>query len=119
MKLIIAGGRNYQLTQEDYKRLNALHAENRISTVASGGASGADADGETWARYKNIPVRRFRADWRTHGRAAGPMRNRQMAEYADAVALFPGGRGTQSMYNEAKKAGIKIFDFRSMAEREQ
>jgi predicted Rossmann-fold nucleotide-binding protein len=35
-----------------------------------------------------------------------------MAEYADAVALFPGGRGTENMASEAAKAGLKVFDFR-------
>ena len=35
-----------------------------------------------------------------------------MAQYADAVALFPGGIGTKSMYNEAVAAGIVIYDFR-------
>jgi len=33
------------------------------------------------------------------------------AEYADAVATFPGGRGTDSIYGEAKKVGITIYDF--------
>lgn len=113
MKLIIAGGRDYQLTQRDYLRLNEIHVKTRISTVVSGGAPGADANGEEWASHYYIPVRRFRADWKKHGRAAGPMRNREMAEYADAVALFPGGCGTESMYQEAKKAGIEIFDFRN------
>jgi predicted Rossmann-fold nucleotide-binding protein len=36
-----------------------------------------------------------------------------MAEYADAVALFPGGRGTASMRKEAEKAGIEVYDFSS------
>jgi predicted Rossmann-fold nucleotide-binding protein len=35
-----------------------------------------------------------------------------MAQYADAVVLFPGGKGTQSMFDEATKAGIVIFDWR-------
>jgi len=108
MKLIIAGGRNYRLSEEDRQELDRIP----ISEVVSGGASGADADGELYAKDHCLPVTRFPADWRTHGKAAGPIRNRQMAEYADGVALFPGGRGTASMFAEAKKAGIEIFDFR-------
>ena len=34
-----------------------------------------------------------------------------MAEYADAVVLFPGGRGTAFMRKEAEKAGITVYDF--------
>jgi hypothetical protein len=108
MKLIIAGGRNYHLTSADIERLNRI----AIIEVVSGGAKGTDADGEAYAAMKGLPVKQFLADWNTHGRAAGPIRNRQMAEYADAVALFPGGRGTQSMFNEAISAGIEIFDYR-------
>jgi len=115
MKLIVAGGRGYHLTQADYLRLNEIHVKTRILTLVSGGASGADADGEEWARRLYIPIRRFPADWKAHGKAAGPIRNRQMAEYADAVVLFPGGRGTENMYQEAKKAGLEIYDFRAAA----
>jgi len=35
-----------------------------------------------------------------------------MATYADAVALFPGGKGTSSMRRQAINKGIKIYDYR-------
>ena len=108
-RLIIAGGRNYGLTSKDYDSLDSLLP---IGEVLSGGANGADSYGEDWAWLNNIPVERFLPDWETHGKAAGPIRNREMAEYATAVALFPGGRGTESMRHEAVKAGIEIFDYR-------
>lgn len=114
MKLIIAGGRDYQLSVYDYVRLESLHLNEKVTAVVCGGTSGADACGLLWARSCQIPVRHFSPDWKTHGKKAGPLRNRAMAEYADAVALFPGGRGTESMYQEAVKAGIKIFDFRQI-----
>jgi hypothetical protein len=34
-----------------------------------------------------------------------------MAAYADALALFPGGKGSASMVREAIRAGMQIFDF--------
>ena len=109
MKLIIAGGRDYKMTFEDWQKLDEID----ITEVVSGGASGADAEGERYAKNKAIPVSRFPADWKAHGKAAGPIRNRQMAKYADAVVLFPGGRGTASMRKEAIMAGIKIYDLRN------
>jgi hypothetical protein len=109
MKLIIAGGRNYQFTDDDYVRLDAIPD---VTEVVSGHAQGADIQGEEWAAERGIPSKLFRPDWNQHGKAAGPIRNRQMAEYADAVVLFPGGKGTNSMFAEAKKAGLKIFDWR-------
>jgi hypothetical protein len=108
MKLIIAGGRNYHITDADWQKLDALP----ITEIVSGGASGADAGGEAYAQVRGFPVTRFVADWSRYGYKAGPIRNQHMAEYADAVALFPGGRGTNSMAAKAKKAGIVIYDFR-------
>jgi hypothetical protein len=111
VRCVVAGGRDYQFTNEDKERLDALP----IGELVSGGASGADRCGEQWAASKGITIKRFPADWNTHGRAAGPIRNRQMAEYADVVALFPGGRGTASMRREAERAGCIVYDFTANA----
>jgi hypothetical protein len=105
LSVIVAGGRDYRMTPQDEAWLDTLP----IREVVSGGASGADAGGEAWAEKRGIPVRWFPADWDKYGRAAGPIRNRQMAEYADAVVLFPGGRGTDSMRREAERRGLTIF----------
>jgi hypothetical protein len=109
VRLIIAGGRHYVFTQEDIDRLNAIE---RIDCVVSGGCSGADKQGEIYAQKNGIPVDVFTADWKTHGRAAGPIRNRQMASYATHLAVFSGGSGTANMVKEALKAGLVIYDFR-------
>jgi hypothetical protein len=105
--VIIAGGRDYQLTRTDLARLDELP----IREVVCGGAVGVDRGGEEWAMSRGIPVKKFPANWKRYGRGAGPKRNREMAEYADGVALFPGGRGTASMRSEAERAGIRIYDF--------
>ena len=113
MKLIIAGGRDYEITKEDHFFLNdILLNAGPISEVVSGGARGADSAGKWWAARTGIKVKVFKADWDTHGKAAGPIRNREMAKYADAVVLFPGGRGTNSMYEQAKAHGLTIYDRR-------
>jgi hypothetical protein len=109
MKLIIAGGRNYKFADADIARLDAIREE--ITEVVSGGATGADREGERWAEKHEIPVKVFPADWERHGKSAGPRRNREMAAYADAVVLFPGGRGTINMMIEAQMANLKIYDW--------
>lgn len=111
-RLIIAGGRDYELTPADYFRLVSL---GDVREVVSGGATGADACGEAWANSRCIPIHREPVEpweWDRYGRRAGPMRNARMAAYATAVVLFPGGRGTSSMYREARRAGLVIFDWR-------
>ncbi len=110
MKLIIAGGRDYKFTLHDFRLLDWVLSKG-VTEVVSGGAQGADAAGERWAESIRIPVKRFPADWTTYGRFAGPRRNRQMAEYADALALFPGGKGTANMMQEARAKNLQIYDF--------
>jgi hypothetical protein len=112
MRLIIAGGRNYRFTEGDFKNLDKLNRYAGIEQVVSGGATGADAEGERWARSRGVSVITYPADWETYGRAAGPIRNKLMAQNAEAVALFPGGRGTANMEQEARAVGLEIFDYR-------
>jgi hypothetical protein len=117
MKLIIAGGRHHNFSKEDMDKLDLLESAVHIEEVVSGGCpTGADNWGEVWADSKNIPTKIFKADWSKHGKAAGPLRNKAMAEYADGVVLFPGGKGTESMLKEAKKAGIKVVNFHTKQE---
>ena len=113
VKLVIAGGRDYFFSDEDTAKLDALHAEHSISEVVCGCASGADSEGAAWAATHGIFIAEFPADWQQFGRSAGPRRNQQMAAYADALALFPGGTGSANMLLQAQQHGLKIFDFRS------
>lgn len=114
MRTIIAGGRDYRFTVEDKQFLDSIASS--ITEVVNGGAPGADLCARIWARKNNIPVKLFPAQWKQHGRAAGPIRNEQMAVYAaeenGQCILFPGGTGTQSMYNMALKYKLTIIDRR-------
>lgn len=120
MIVIIAGGRDYRPTQDSAIWLDQMHQTlGGILGVVHGGASGADDFGRRWAEDLGIPVKLFRADWNQHGSAAGPIRNKQMAEFLlwyprRAVLLFPGGRGTASMRNIAKTVGLEVYEFPSL-----
>lgn len=97
MKVIIAGTRtvdNYKLVVESVQRSGY-----NITEVVSGCATGVDRLGERWAIANNIPVKEMPADWGRFGNAAGPHRNKQMAEYADAAIIIWDGqsRGTRNM----------------------
>ena len=109
MKVIIAGGRNYVFVKTDGLVLESLHLSNRFTEIISGGCSGADEDGGLFAVTHKLPIKYFNTDWKLYGKSAGPIRNKEMAEYADAIILFPGGKGTASMRAEAKKAGLEIL----------
>lgn len=108
MKTIIAGGRGHHLTDSDFYKLTLID----ITEVVSGGARGVDRDGELYAEHQNIPIKRFIPSWDKWGKAAGIIRNGEMAKYAEACVLFPGGKGTNNMYEQAKRYGLIIYDYR-------
>lgn len=111
MRVIIAGGRDYVFNHLDIARLDKLHAENGFTLVITGGAKGADAEGEKWGRLRGIPTLKFPADWRSHGLSAGPIRNRQMIDSLptpDMVVAFKGGKGTANIVDLALRKGITV-----------
>lgn len=109
LTVIIAGGRDIH----DYELLKEAIEECQfpIATVVSGGAKGVDALGEKYAEEMNLNLKIFNADWESHGRAAGPIRNRKMAENADAlIAIWDGkSRGTKNMIETATKKGLLVY----------
>jgi hypothetical protein len=109
MRTIIAGSR----TATDIKDLIDAVAKCgwKITTVVSGKAKGADHLGELWANYHHIPIDEYPADWKKYGRSAGPRRNIEMSENADAlIALWNGeSRGTKHMIETAKKKNLKVY----------
>lgn len=110
-RLIIAGGRDVAMTQDQWDRLTGL--SDLVDEVVSGGATGIDTEGERWAEANGIPCRKFRADWDRLGKQAGMVRNGQMAAYANALAIFDGGTGSADMLMKAIEADLWIWDFRS------
>lgn len=110
MKLIISGGRDYKFSLDDIHFLNKMIYNPGVSEVVSGGCRGADECGERWAKSNGIPVKRFPAEDYGEWPFCGPRRNRAMAQYADGVVLFPGGKGTANMEREAMRHGLTIYE---------
>ena len=77
--------------------------------ILSGGASGADALGERYAKQRKHILKVMPADWNKYGRAAGPLRNKQMGDRADACIVFWDGisRGTKNVIDLCKKAKVQ------------
>ena len=111
-KVIVAGCRDfadYELLKEkcDFYLQNKK-PENIV--IVSGHASGADALGERYAQERGLQLEAFPANWKAHGRAAGPIRNAQMASVAHALIAFWDGksRETKNMIDTATKRGLKV-----------
>lgn len=112
MKVIVCGGRNFDDRPLCKYTLDLIHAATPITCVIHGGASGADTLAGQWAADNGVPVKVYPADWKTHGRAAGPIRNALMldTEKPDLVVALPGGRGTADMTRRAKAAGTNVLE---------
>lgn len=109
MRVIIAGGRTRKVTNEEIAE--ALQAAGfKPTAILCGMAKGVDMCGLRWGHMNKIAVNCFPADWVNYGTDAGPRRNREMAEQADALLAFPSLRspGTQNMIVQAKQLGLKV-----------
>jgi len=113
MKVIVAGSRDFN----DYVTAKAF-IDNCLSEYAtsdfvfiSGECRGADRIGERYAKENGFRIERFPAEWNKFGRAAGPIRNKRMAEACDILICFWDGesRGTASVIDFCKKKNKKIF----------
>lgn len=107
-KVIIAGGRDfddYNLLVQTFNRVMRTKITTHHVIIVSGAARGADKLGERLARQLQLTVDSFPADWDKHGRAAGPIRNTQMAKHADALIAFwdKKSRGTKNMIDTMRK----------------
>ena len=112
MRVIIAGCRDINGAKADElvrKAISDSGWSGSITEIVHGAASGIDSAAHRvcegiW------PVKPVPADWTTHGKAAGPIRNRQMAGMADAlIAIWNGkSRGTKNMIDTATKAGLAV-----------
>lgn len=110
-RAIIAGGREFNdpdLVSSVMLRL--FPDRDQIEYIISGTARGADAAGEKWAIANAVPVIRMPAQWVTHGRVAGMIRNAAMAKRGTYLVAFWDGksRGTKNMIETATRAGLKV-----------
>lgn len=109
MNVIIAGGRD--ITDYDLIERAVQQSGFDIEQVVSGGAKGVDTLAVLYAQKHDKHLALFMADWDRHGRKAGPIRNGQMAEYADAlIAIWDGkSKGTKNMIDQATAKGMPVY----------
>lgn len=110
--IIVCGGRDYtHFGRIDMVLTYVLRTRGRPLRIVHGGARGADTLADAWALANGCERIAYPADWKAHGRAAGPIRNALMLEREkpDLVVAFPGGKGTADMVSKARAAGIEVL----------
>lgn len=112
MRLAVIGTRSFHDKQIVFGYLDKMRQESDCCwTIVTGGAQGADKLAAEYARIHKLPLIVFRPDWVTHGKKAGPLRNRQIINESDAVVAFWDGvsPGTKSSLLMAKQKGIPVI----------
>lgn len=118
MNIVIFGTRKFNnyLTLKNIIDNSYFYKHNNINCVISGAAKGADTLGEQWAKEKGIEVMRMPAEWDKYGKAAGHIRNKEMAEKADCAIGFWDGSvvhsGTNNMINICEKLKVPMIVYR-------
>lgn len=112
--VLICGDRNWDNFSLLLKTLSEVQQAEGVALVVQGEATGADTMGRQAAALLGIPERGFPADWRKHGRSAGPIRNVQMLKEGKptlVLAFHPfieNSKGTKHMVEIAQKAGVPV-----------
>lgn len=118
MKVLVCGSRHFDCWHTLCQHLDSLYSQNtdikdgKVDfTIIEGGAKGADFLARVWAKFRMLPFREYPADWATHGKRAGLIRNAHMlaTEKPDCVLAFlaPNSRGTKDMIAQAERAGVR------------
>lgn len=109
MRVLVCGSREY----ENFRHVNQILSGllKKPAVIIHGAAPGVDTWAGLWARNNDITEEVYPADWDKYGKAAGPIRNKQMLTEGqpEMVVAFrgPNSRGTQNMITQARKAGIE------------
>jgi len=117
LKIVVAGCRYYNDYHESANKLDdiitAIPKDEKI-TFISGKCRGADRIGEEYARKNGYEIEYFSADWKRYGRAAGPIRNKEMVKSADLIVCFwdEESRGTKSLIEICRKLNKKTVIIR-------
>ena len=109
MKVLVCGDRNFN---DEAMLWTILDRHGDITEIIEGEARGADTLARIYGEENDIEVKKFPADWETYGKAAGPIRNKQMLDEGkpDLVIAFlaENSKGTANMIEQATKAGIPV-----------
>lgn len=115
-RVLVCGGRDYD-NRERVRRtldaaLEAAQSAGKVVVIIHGNARGADLLADQYAREKSLRVIPFPADWETHGRRAGPIRNIKMLTESlpHVIIAFKGGSGTAHMVKIGREAGVPVHE---------
>ena len=108
MRICISGSRGFKNEGAVREFVSKWSGKDDVVLVHGGCCSGVDSVVDHWARFYGIPVEVHKADWDRHGKAAGPIRNREMVKSCDYLYAFWDGSspGTKSAVRAAEESKV-------------
>lgn len=111
-RVIVCGSRWFTNKDFIFEKLTNLLRQYSFSQIeiVEGECEGPDKIAAMWAVKNKCKVKPFYASWKEFGKSAGPKRNYEMVNYADACIAFWDGesKGTLNMINYAKQFNLKL-----------
>ena len=115
MRILFCGSRTQESSWRVWQTLNELSSTiGTDHTIVHGNARGTDSHAAYYGKKLGFTVEPHPADWDKYGKAAGPIRNREMLEsgidrvYAFTDKPIEESKGTKDMVDIATKAGIHV-----------
>ena len=111
-RLIVAGSRSvtdYSMLREWLDKLLS-HRDPSTVSIVSGTARGVDQMGEQYAQERGLALWKMPALWKEQGKAAGYLRNQQMAWFGTHLAALWDGEspGTRAMIRMGAKETLSV-----------
>lgn len=123
-RILVSGSRDWTDRQFVWNALDsaacllAPDAERPLSVVSvvhGACPTGADKHADDFCKRFVVAVERHPADWETHGRRAGYLRNQEMVDAgADIVLVFNknSSRGASMTARLAREAGLPVIEYK-------
>lgn len=108
-RLAIVGGRDFDNFPFLEKTLNDFNIPASIDMIVSGGAKGVDELAIQYANKYNIKSTIYKADWKTHGKSAGYIRNKIIWDNSDYIIAFWDGKSKGTKHTVDKFKGKDNF----------
>lgn len=111
MKVLVCGSRDWLDEKSIHNELSKLSKD--VIIIHGGCPAGADKIADDYCKINNLKTIIYLANWKTYGRSAGPIRNKEMIEKEspDLVLAFlkNNSKGTKNTITLAELNNIKTL----------
>ena len=120
-KLLVTGSRTIMYGKLIFSILDLIKAKHGFDEIIVGDARGVDMVTLNWclSQSPSMYYKVYKADWKKYGKAAGPIRNKEMVKDCDfGIGIWDGkSRGTKHCIGELKKAGklVEVFTYENIS----